>query len=429
MNKSKYPWFVFGTFFAFMLFHQADKLLIGPLTTPIMEEFKINEAQMGLIFSSALVVAAVLYPVWGYLYDRFSRVKLLSFASLMWGATTWISASVRSFVPFLVARGSTGIADSSYPGLYNVSADYFEPNIRGKVMGFLQIAQPLGYLIGMVLALLLSGVMGWRGVFYITGAMGFVLAMVIFFAVKEPQRGGSEPELQGIEQKGKYRFNWNTAFGLFKKKSLLLIYLNCFAGVFPWQVLTFWFFRYLQTERGYNSTEVLITMVIAVLVLAAGYPIGGILGDYFVKKNQRARMLVSATGVIVALVFLIIAINVPVNEKLIFGVLLACACIFMPLASANVITTIYDMTLPEVRSTANAVQQFFEQVGSSTAPLIAGLIAVGSSLKDAILIICTTAWLACFIFLIIAAYLVPKDLQLLRNQLQERAKFEKGEAA
>lgn len=429
MNKSKYPWFVFGTFFAFMLFHQADKLLIGPLTTPIMEEFKINEAQMGLIFSSALVVAAVLYPVWGYLYDRFSRVKLLSFASLMWGATTWLSASVRSFVPFLVARGSTGIADSSYPGLYNVSADYFEPKIRGKVMGFLQIAQPLGYLIGMVLALMLSGVLGWRGVFYITGAFGFCLAIIIFFGVKEPQRGTTEPELQGIDQKGKYRFNWSTAFGLFKKRSLIFIYLNCFAGVFPWQVLTFWFFRYLQTERAYNSNEVLITMVIAVLVLAAGYPLGGILGDHFVKKNPRARMIVSAVGVIVALVFLIFAINIPTSEKILFGVLLACACIFMPLASANVITTIYDMTLPEVRSTANAVQQFFEQVGSSLAPLIAGLIAVNSSLKDAILIICISAWLACFIFLLIATYLVPKDLKLLRDQLQERARLEKTGAA
>jgi MFS family permease len=74
VNKSKYPWFVFGTFFAFMLFQQAERLVIGPLTTPIMAEFKINEAEMGLVFSAALIVAAVLYPVWGYLYDRFARL-------------------------------------------------------------------------------------------------------------------------------------------------------------------------------------------------------------------------------------------------------------------------------------------------------------------------------------------------------------------
>jgi MFS family permease len=90
MNKTKYPWFVFGTFFAFMLFQQAERLVIGPLTTPIMTEFKINEAEMGMVFSGALIVAAVLYPIWGYLYDRFARTKLLALAALIWGATTWL---------------------------------------------------------------------------------------------------------------------------------------------------------------------------------------------------------------------------------------------------------------------------------------------------------------------------------------------------
>jgi MFS transporter, Spinster family, sphingosine-1-phosphate transporter len=429
MKNSKYPWFVFGTFMAFMLFQQAEKLVIGPLTTPIMDEFKINEAQMGLVFTGALVVGAILYPVWGYLYDRFARTKLLALAALLWGATTWLSASVRVFPLFVVARSSTGIADSSYPGLYNVTSDYFAPSIRGKVMGFLQIAQPFGYLIGMVIALLLSGVIGWRGIFYITGAMGFVLAVVIFFWVKEPQRGSTEPELEGVDQKGKYKFNWPTAAALFKKRSLIFIYLNCFAGVFPWQVLTFWFFRYLETERGYNSTEVLVTMVIAVVVLAAGYPVGGILGDRAFKRFKRGRLIVSAIGVIVALVFLVIAINLPNSEKILFGLLLACCCIFMPFASPNVVTTIYDMTLPEVRSTANAIQNFFEQVGSSTAPLIAGLIAMAASLQGAILYICISAWLLCFVFLLIAAYLVPKDLQALRDQLAQRAQIEKGSAA
>jgi len=254
------------------------------------------------------------------------------------------------------------------------------------------------------------------------------MAVVIFFGVKEPQRGSTEPELQGIDQKGDYKFNWKTALGLFKKKSLLFLFLNCFTGVFPWQVLTFWFFRYLETGRGYDSTTVLITMVVAVLMLAAGYPIGGILGDYFFKRNQRGRLLVSAAGILIALVLLVFAIMVPYNQIYLFGFLLAFTCIFMPFASPNVVTTIYDMTLPEVRSTANALQNFFEQIGSSIAPLMAGIIADTSSLQDAILIICVAAWTLCFIFISIAAYLVPKDLTDLRNQLKERAEIERARA-
>jgi len=258
--------------------------------------------------------------------------------------------------------------------------------------------------------------------------MGFVLAIVIFFGVKEPQRGSTEPELQGIDQKGAYLFNWKTAVNLFKKPSLVFIFLNGFVGVFPWQVLTFWFFRYLETERGYDPNAVLFTMVFAVLMLAAGYPIGGIVGDYFFKRNKRGRLLVSAAGVIIAMVFLVFAINVPHSEMLLFGILLALTCIFMPFASPNVTTTVYDTTLPEVRSTANALMNFFSLVGSAAAPLIAGIIAVNSSLQNAILIICISAWSACFIFLAIAAYVVPKDLQDLRNQLQHRAEIEKARA-
>ena len=86
--KTRYRWFVLAVFFMFMLLHQSDKLLIGPLTTPIMETFGIDEAQMGAVFTSALLVGAVFYPLWGYLYDRYARSKLLAVASFLWGSTT-----------------------------------------------------------------------------------------------------------------------------------------------------------------------------------------------------------------------------------------------------------------------------------------------------------------------------------------------------
>ena len=133
--STRYRWFVVFTFFLFILLHQADKLLIGPLTTPIMEAFRINEAQMGWVFTGALVVGAVCYWLWGWLYDRFVRTRLLALASLLWGATTWLNALVRTFPGFIATRAATGIDDSSYPGLYNVVADYFEPQKRGKVNG------------------------------------------------------------------------------------------------------------------------------------------------------------------------------------------------------------------------------------------------------------------------------------------------------
>jgi MFS family permease len=425
VQRKSNRWFVFGVFFFFMLLHQSDKLLISPLTTDIMNEFQINETQMGMITSGAIIVGALFYPLWGYLFDRYGRAKLLALASFIWGSTTWLSAIARTYPTFLISRATTGIDDSSYPGLYSLLSDYFPPKIRGKVYGFLQITSPLGYLVGMVLALTLSGMIGWRSVFYITGSLGVLLSIVIFLGVKEAPRGGSEPEMEAVEKVQVHRFSWHTALGLFKKRSFLLILIQGFFGVFPWQVITFWFFHYLTTERGFTDTQQLITMGIAVIFLAAGYPIGGMLGDWLFKRNPRGRLIVSAVGVIIGALLLWVTMSIP-NENFIgFTIMLCITTIFIPFAAPNVLSTVYDITLPEVRSTANALQNFVEQGGSALAPTLAGIIAQNSTMKDAILIICVGAWILCFIFFIGAIYLLPKDIHALRQQMRERAEQEK----
>lgn len=427
--KSNYRWFVVAVFFTFMLLHQSDKLLIGPLTTPIMETFGIDEIQMGAVFTGALLVGAILYPLWGYLYDRFARSRLLALASLIWGSTTWLSAIAPTYPLFLVSRASTGIDDSSYPGLYSLISDYFGPGVRGKVYGLLQLTQPLGYMMGLIVATLLSGLIGWRGVFYITGSLGIVLAIVIFLGVKEAPRGQSEPEMVGLEQIGIYRFDRKIALGLFRKRSLLLLFLQGFVGVFPWTVITYWFFRYLETERGYTSDEILATMAPAILVLASGYFVGGAVGDFFFKRTPRGRMLVSMVAVLLGAIFMTLTLNVPVENQTLFLGLLMVTALFIPFASANVISTVYDITLPEVRSTALAIQYFIENGGAATAPLLAGVIARYASLHVAILAICVSAWIMGSIILALTAYLVPHDIATLRSQMRDRAELERRRAA
>lgn len=423
-NPARYRWFVFAVFFLFMLLHQSDKLLIGPLTSRIMETYGIDEVQMGAVFSGALLVGAVLYPLWGYLYDRYARSKLLALASFIWGSTTWLSAIAPTYPLFLASRASTGVDDSSYPGLYSLIADYFGPHIRGKVYGLLQLTQPLGYMIGLLVATLLSGILGWRGVFYITGSLGLVLAVIIFFGVKEAPRGKSEPELANLEQIGVYRFEFKTALGLFRKRSLIFLFFQGFVGVFPWNVITYWFFRYLETERNYTETQVLMTMAPAVLILASGYFVGGSIGDFFFRRTPRGRVLTAMVGVLTGAVLLSITMNIPVGNQALFMVMLMATALFIPFASPNVISTVYDITLPEVRSTALAIQYFIESSGAALAPLLAGFIARETSLGQAILLICISTWILGSIFLAVTAYLVPTDIHTLRGQMRQRAEHE-----
>jgi MFS family permease len=424
-TQSRYRWFVVGVFFTFMLLHQTDRLLIGPLTTPIMEDFKISRTQMGFVTTGALLVGMVFFPLWGYLYDRYARAKLLSLAAFIWGATTWLNAIAPTYPAFLATRATTGVDDASYPGLYSLVTDYFKPGGRGRIYGVLELTAPLGYLLGTILGLFLGDAIGWRGVFYITGSLGIVVAAVIFFGVREPARGQSEPELADLEHVTTVKFNWAAARGLFGKRTLRILFIQGFFGVFPWNVITYWFFNYLETERGYSQNAVFITMVVAVLVLAAGYPFGGALGDYFFKRTPRGRALVAMTAVLLGAVLLAVTLSVPNQSQGLFLILLALTALFIPIAAPNVISTVYDVALPEVRSTALSIQYFIESSGAALAPGIAGWIADQSSLKTAFLLICISTWILCGLFFALVAYFVPQDVGALRRQMQERAEVER----
>jgi MFS family permease len=167
-------------------------------------------------------------------------------------------------------------------------------------------------------------------------------------------------------------------------------------------------------------------MVIAVLILALGYPIGGSLGDFFFKRDTRGRLIVSMIGVLLGAIFLWFALNSPNENVVLFTVLLGCTALFMPFASPNVISTVYDITLPEVRSTAVSVQYFIESLGAATAPLIVGLIADQTSLKNAFLIICISTWIVCAIFFFITSLFIKKDVEILRGEMSRRADDERG---
>jgi uncharacterized membrane protein (DUF106 family) len=94
-----------------------------------------------------------------------------------------------------------------------------------------------------------------------------------------------------------------------------------------------------------------------------------------------------------------------------------------------VISTIFDITTPEVRSTTQAAEYFIENSGAALAPTIAGALSVYfasvispfASLQFAILTVCITAWVVCFFLYLGALFFVDRDVKSLRDQMAARA--------
>jgi fucose permease len=107
--------------------------------------------------------------------------------------------------------------------------------------------------------------------------------------------------------------------------------------------------------------------------------------------------------------------------------LMGLTALFMPFSSPNVLSTIFDITPPEVRSTAQAVEYFIENSGAALAPLIAGIIADATTKQHAILTTCVSTWVVCFFLYLGALFFVDKDIKSLHTQLEARAAQAKAE--
>lgn len=99
-----------------------------------MDEFQITYVYGGALITATTVLSVSLYPVWGYLFDMYSRRLLISIAGVIWGFTTWLNTLPRSFAEFFITRTLTGIDNTPPSGIESLISDYFPPRKRGNVL-------------------------------------------------------------------------------------------------------------------------------------------------------------------------------------------------------------------------------------------------------------------------------------------------------
>jgi len=418
----RYGWFVATVLFLFRSFHTGDQFVISVVLPQILDEFQISYTSAGLIFTATFFMALALYPVWGYLYDRYSRKALIAISGIIWGITTWMNTVPRTFSGFFATRTLTGIDDTPPSGMNSLVSDYFPPNSRGKALGLINASSAFGALIGTILGVVIGYATGWRILFYITGGIGIAVALLVWFTVKDVARGSSEPELAGLQIKDStYRINVKEYISLVKRKSLLFLNLQGFFGVFPWQVLQAWFFTYMMKERNFNEVTALLVMLVLLVTMVIGNIVGGLLGDALFKKDLRGRAVVGAVTVFLSAVTIYWTIMWPKQDVIGFTVVGAITAFILPMAGPNVSAAVTDVVEPEARSSGDALLRIFEYGGSSAAPLISGYLADTFGLGMGILYVSFTTWIFCGILFTILAFVIPKDILGLRKRMSERA--------
>ena len=418
----RYAWFVAAVLFLFRSFHMGDQFVVSVVLPQILDEFQISYTSAGLIFTATFFMAFALYPVWGFLYDRYSRKTLITISGIIWGVTTWLNAVPRTFLAFFATRTLTGIDDTPPSGMNSLVSDYFPPKSRGKALGLINASGAFGALIGTILGVVIGYATGWRTLFYMTGAIGLVGALLVFLTVKDRTRGSSEPELAELEIKDSaYRIDLKEYLSLVRRKSLLFLNLQGFFGVFPWQVLQAWIFTYMIKERGFDEGTAMLVMLVLLVTMVIGNVVGGLLGDALFKRDSRGRAVVGAVTVFLSAATIYMTITWPREDIVGFTIVGAITAFILPMAGPNVSAAVTDVVEPEARSSGDALLRIFEYGGSSAAPLMSGYLADTFGLGMGILYVSVTTWTVCGILFTILAFVIPRDILDLRKKMSERA--------
>jgi predicted MFS family arabinose efflux permease len=162
-----------------------DFMLMSPLGAVIMPALSITPAQFGLVVSAYAFAAGASGLLTAGFADRFDRKRLLLFFYLGFILGTLWCGLARSFESLLLARIVTGLFGGVIGSIVlAIATDLFAPQIRGRVMGFIQTAFAASQVLGIPLGIYLSNRWNWHTPFLAMAALGTVGGLVVGWQMK-----------------------------------------------------------------------------------------------------------------------------------------------------------------------------------------------------------------------------------------------------
>lgn len=365
------------------LFNYLDRWVVAAVVESIKHsELALTDAQLGLVGTGFLFVYTVTSPVFGTLGDRRARPPLIALGVALWSMATALAGFARGFLSLFGARSAVGIGEAAYgtiaPALL---ADAFPFEKRGRVLSVFFAAIPVGSAAGYVLGGIVDQHFGWRAAFWIAGAPGLLLSLLVLM-VYDPPRGAQDGAPAAPPQSG-----LRTYLGLLRNRVFLLTALGYGAYTFALGGLAFWMPAFLERARGMTRSEATVTFgAIALVTGFVGTFAGGWLGDFFLRWSKHSYLWVSGIVTLLAAPVTWVALTDPRRAVFLPAIVIAEVLIFMSTGPVN--SAIINAVAPSERATALGLSVFVMHfLGDIPSPPLIGTLSDASSLEHAFLIV------------------------------------------
>lgn len=281
-----------------------DRQLLSILAKPIQDELGVTDGQLGLIggLYFALFYCILAIPV-GWLADRTNRVKVLAFACGLWSAATAACGMAANYPQLVLARMTVGIGEAGgVPPSYAIISDYFPPGMRGTALSLFNLGPPIGQALGVAFGASIAAAYSWRLAFVWIGAVGVVTAVVVWFGVREPRKGGLDVASAQPAPDAPAPGFWATFRGFFANPVLRGMALACGATQFVTYAILNFTVLLLMREKGMTLEEVAVWYALLVGVgIGVGMFVSGRLIDRMARRSKTAYAYLPAIGLALAM--------------------------------------------------------------------------------------------------------------------------------
>jgi predicted MFS family arabinose efflux permease len=162
-----------------------DFMVLSPLSAILLPKLAITTAQFGMVVSAYAWSAGLSALLAAGFADKFDRKKMLIFFYCGFIIGTLLCGIATDYLFLLVARVVTGIFGGVIGSIaYAIVTDVFPLQVRGRVMGFLQMAFAGASVLGLPVGLYLANAFDWHAPFLMIVVSAAVVMAIILFYVK-----------------------------------------------------------------------------------------------------------------------------------------------------------------------------------------------------------------------------------------------------
>ena len=337
-----------------------DFMVLSPLGAILMPRLGISTAQFGLVVSAYAFSAGASGLCAAGFADKFDRKKMLLFFYVGFVCGTFFCGIANTYPLLLCARVITGLFGGVIGSVsFAIITDTFTMQVRGRVMGVVQMAFAASQVLGIPVGLFLAAHLSWHAPFLMIAATAVLLGSVIALKLKPVTA-----HLKGRQDKNAFLHLWHTASNPFYLRGFGATILLATGGFMIMPFSTAFLVNNIMVPEARLSEVFFITGVASIFT-------GPFLGKQ-ADKYGKYRLFVfgSVLSIIMVMIFTHLGPN-PVWVVILTNIFLYTGISSRMISSSALISGVPDM---KDRGAYMGINSSIQQVSGGIAAFVAGLI-------------------------------------------------------